>query len=78
LHFAKICPRITLIDANQKKTALPKRSELRLLLNHCFLGSALAFIRVIRGLNVFGCGFAAPCSRYSASAQQHPPPLASA
>ena len=56
---AKICPRITLIDANHRGEPCPKRSESRRLLNRRFSGSLLAFIRVIRGLNVFGCGGAA-------------------
>jgi hypothetical protein len=38
---------------------LPKQPESRRLLNRRSFGFILAFIRVIRGLNVFGCGGAA-------------------
>jgi hypothetical protein len=45
-----------------KKRALRKQAESRRFLNRHALDFILAFIRVIRGLNVFDCGEAAPCN----------------
>jgi hypothetical protein len=60
--FVLYCEDLPANHANSRESqrrALSKKSESRRLLNRRFFGFILAFIRVIRGLNIFGCGGAA-------------------